>query len=115
MKSFVTKRTVSAAPIGVSVPAGPFGAFHSPSITGDDGVALLQWNCTFSPEICGKRPVLIAGLQNAEKPFVNASSSLAPVSVRITVRLPNGRTENTSPQVTSPAASPALGGVTTRS
>ena len=33
MKSLVTSRTVSVGPIGVSVPPGPSGAFHSP---GDD-------------------------------------------------------------------------------
>ena len=40
MKSFVTNRTVSAGPIGVSVPAGPFGAFHIPSTTGVGAVAV---------------------------------------------------------------------------
>jgi len=48
------------------------------------------------------------------KPFRNAVSSWAPVSVRITDRLPNGSTANISPQVISPGCSPALGGAKTR-
>ena len=67
------------------------------------------------PEICGKRPVAIAGLHFGEKPLRNASSSWAPVSVSITVRFPKGRTENISPQVISQADSPALGGAQLRS
>ena len=69
------------------------------------------------PEICGKRPVppVKAGLQDGRNPLVNAVSSWAPVSVSITVRLPNGRTENISPQVISHGCSPALGGVQLRS
>ncbi len=69
MKSFVTNRRVSASPIGVSVPAGPFGAFHIPSMT---GVAPLQWKASFRPDTCGKRPVAIAELQTGEKPFRSA-------------------------------------------
>ncbi len=79
------------------------------------GVVPLQVNVTRSPEICGNRPVSTAVLQDGEKPFRNACSNCAPVSVSITVRLPNGRTENTSPQVISHDASPALGGSQSRS
>src|SRR4249919_464832 len=107
MKSLVTKRTLSAGPITVSGPLGPSGAFHMPSMT---GVVPLQWNCTFKPEICGNRPVAIAGLQTGENPFRYACSICAPVSVRMTVRLPNGSTENISPQVISHGCSLADGG-----
>jgi hypothetical protein len=79
------------------------------------GVAPLQWNVSLSPDTCGKRPVATWGLQTGLKPVSSASRSCAPVSVRITVRLPNGSTANTSPHVISPGASPALGGVTRRS
>ena len=67
------------------------------------------------PEICGNRPVAIAGLQAGEKPLRNACSSWAPVSVSMTVRLPNGSTENISPQVISHGCSPAVGGAQLRS
>ena len=112
MKSLVTKRSVSAGPIGVSAPAGPSGAFHIPSIT---GVVPVQWNCTFRPATCGKRPVAIDALQNGLNPLSSALRRCSPVSVRITVRLPNGSTAKTSPQVIWPACSPAEGGVTRRS
>ena len=60
--------------------------------------------------------MLIDGSQKAEKPFSNAVFIWAPVSVSITVRLPNGRIVNISPQVISPGCSPADdGGVTRRS
>ena len=59
--------------------------------------------------------MLIAGSQKAEKPFSNAVFICAPVSVSMTVRLPNGRTANISPHVISPGCSPAVGGVTRRS
>jgi hypothetical protein len=107
MKSFVTIRTVSAGPIGVSGPAGPFGARASRSIT---GVVPSQWNASDSPATCGNRPVAIAGSQTGVNPLRSASVSCAPVSVSITVRFPNGSTANTSPHVTSPGCSPADGG-----
>ena len=47
----------------------PLGVFQIPSTT---AVVPLQWNVAFRPETCGKRPVLIAGLQTGEKPFTNA-------------------------------------------
>ena len=75
----------------------------------------LHVKVTVSPEICGKRPVAIAGLHTGEKPLRKACSSCAPVSVSMTVRLPNGRTANISPHVISHAASPALGGLQSRS
>jgi hypothetical protein len=43
----VTILTVSAGPIGVSVPPTPFGAFHMLSTT---GAMPSQWNCTLRPE-----------------------------------------------------------------
>ena len=102
MKSFVTRRTVSAGPIGViGVPAGPFGVFHMPSTT---GVVPLQWNCTFRPEICGNRPVLIAGLQNGENPFRNACCRTAPVSVMIVVSTSIAM-KGAASKVSGPAAS----------
>ena len=64
---------MSVGPIGVSGPAGPFGAFHMPSTT---GVVPLQWKVTFRPETCGKRPVAIAGSQTGENPFRNACLEL---------------------------------------
>ena len=72
----------------------------------------VQWKVTLSPEICGKRPVPPAkpGWQNGVNPFRNAVRSWSPVIVMIVVRLPNGSTANTSPQVISPGGSPALGG-----
>ena len=114
MKSFVTSRTESARPIGVCGPPIPLGVFHMPSTT---GVMPVQWNVTLSPEICGKRPVPPAkpGWQNGVNPLMNAVRSWSPVIVRIVVRLPNGSTAKTSPQVISPGASPALGGVKKRS
>src|SRR5512144_423905 len=111
MKSLVTNRSVSPGPIGVSVPPGPLGAFQTPSITGLLGVPPSQWNWTLSPDTCGNRPVLIDVSQKAEKPFSNAVFTCAPVRVRIVVRLPNGRTANTSPHVISPGCSPAVGGL----
>src|SRR4051794_4558801 len=110
MKSLVTNRSVSPGASGVSDPPGPFEAFQIPSITGTLGVLASQWNWTLRPETWGNRPVLIEVLQKAEKPFTNAACAWAPVSVRIVVRLPNGRTANTSPQVISPGCSPADGG-----
>ncbi len=98
MKSFVTSRTESPAPIGVSGPPIPVGVFHMPSTT---GVVPLQWKVARRPETCGNRPVAIAELQTGENPFRNACRSWAPVSVRIIVRLPNGSTANISPQVIS--------------
>jgi len=94
----------------VSVPDGPFGAFQRPVTT---GVVPLQEKVTFRPETCGKRPVppVNAGSQNGLKPFRKACSICAPVNVSMTVRLPNGRTENISPQVISPSCSPAVGGL----
>ena len=76
----------------------------------DRGRARCSVKVTLSPEICGKRPVATAELQTGEKPLRNACSSCAPVSVSMTVRLPNGRTANISPQVISHGCSPALGG-----
>src|SRR4051812_8031890 len=107
MKSFVTNRSVSASASAVSGPPGPFGAFQTPSMT---GTSPLQWNATLRPETCGNRPVLIDVSQNAEKALSIPVLTCAPVSVRIVVRLPNGRTAKTSPQVISPGCSPADGG-----
>ena len=58
----------------------------------------LQWNVILSPEICGVRPVPPAtSPQGGLNPFCNACVNCAPVSVSITVALPNGSTPNTSP------------------
>ena len=114
MKSFVTNRTESVGAIGVCGPVTPSGVFHIPVTT---GVVPVQPNVTLRPETCGNRPVPPAkpGSQNGVKPFTNACRSWSPVSVRITVRLPNGRTANISPHVISPTASPAAGGAMRRS
>src|SRR5690242_14862782 len=104
MKSLVTKRTVSAGPIGTSEPDA---VFHIPVTT---GVVPLQVNVNFSPDTCGNRPVAMLELQTGLNPLSIACSSCAPVSVMITVRLPNGSTANTSPQVISFGCSPAVGG-----
>ncbi len=92
------------APSGVSGPAGPSGASAIPSTT---GVVPSQWNSIWSPDTCGKRPVppVNAGSQAGLNPLSSASVSWAPVSVSITVRLPNGSTAKTSPHVISPGAS----------
>src|SRR5689334_4982637 len=107
MKSFVTKRSVSVSWSSVSAPPGPLGAFQTLSTT---EVSPLQWYWTLSPDTWGNRPVLIAELQTAEKPFTNPAFTWAPVRVMITERLPNGSTPNISPQVISPGCSPADGG-----
>ena len=68
MKSLVTKRTVSVGPTGVSAPPAP--TFQTPSITGVfAGAGPVQWYSIFRPDTCGKRPVLIVGLQTALNPF----------------------------------------------
>ena len=103
---------MSVGPIGVCGPVGPLGVFHMPVTT---GLVPLHVNVAFSPDTCGNRPVAMFGLQTGENPFRNACCSCAPVRVRIVVRLPNGRTAKTSPQVISPACSFALGGVIRRS
>ena len=77
MKSFVTNRTVSAGPIGVSVPPAPSGAFHIPSMTGVVPLAVelhLQAGDLREPP---GAPVN-AGSQTGEKPFTNAVRQLAP-------------------------------------
>ena len=50
----------------------------------------------------GSARCAIDGSQTGLSPLSSASVSCSPVSVRITVRLPNGSTANTSPQVISP-------------
>ncbi len=93
MKSLVTKRMVSVGPTGVSTPPAP--TFSSVSIT---GTWPLQWNRIRSPEICGVRPVPPATSPHGGlKPFSSAAVNWAPVSVSITVELPNGSTANTWP------------------
>ena len=57
---------------GSAVPVTPSGAFQMPSITGRRP---LQWYWTLRPEICGKRPVAIAGLQRGREPVQERRSS----------------------------------------
>jgi hypothetical protein len=73
----------------------PFGVFHIPSTT---GVVPVQWNCTFRPEICGNAGAAAKRIAERREPVQERRLELSPVSVRIVVRLPNGRTANTSPQ-----------------
>ena len=83
---------MSASPIGVTGP--PSGALPRLSIT---GVVPLQWYAMSSPATCGKRPVAIAVLHAGLSPLSSAARSWAPVTVSITVALPNGSTANASP------------------
>src|SRR5664279_1873868 len=112
MKSLVTTRTVSVGPMGVSGPPGPSGAFAIPVTT---GVVPLQLKDRANPDTWGNRPVAIAVSHTGLNPLSRACSNCAPVSVSSTVRLPNGNTADTSPQVISPGCSPAAGGANTRS
>ena len=77
---------MSVGPIGVSVPAGPSGAL--PHAGRRPGSCRCSGTSTFSPEICGKRPVpRERRVADGREAVHERLPELAPVSVRITVAI----------------------------